>query len=81
MISKYDERLQQSKSDHQQEVQELMAKMTAQKEQTEAKYDQKRKQFKENENILQKKISEFQKENAVMTEKISSSSGLSQDLK
>lgn len=55
--------------------------MTAQKEQTEAKYDQKRKQFKENENILQKKISEFQKENAVMTEKISSSSGLSQDLK
>jgi len=43
--------------------------MNQQKEQLEAKYEQKRKAFKEQENIYQKQITEVQKEKAVLEEK------------
>ena len=43
--------------------------MNQQKEQLEAKYEQKRKGFKEQENIYQKQITEIQKEKAVLEEK------------
>ena len=43
--------------------------MNQQKEQLEAKYEQKRKAFKEQENIYQKQITEIQKEKAVLEEK------------
>jgi hypothetical protein len=44
--------------------------MNQQREQTEQKYEQKRKAFKEQENLYQKQITEIQKEKAVLDEKL-----------
>ena len=62
-------------------MQETLARLGSTKEQMDSKYEQKRRQFKEQESILLRQITEMQKEKAVLDEKLFHSESKKDEIK
>ena len=69
---KFEERLSSQKGDYQQEVLDYQTRFAQHRDQAEAKYEAKRRQFKEQEQALLRQLAESNKERAILEEKLSS---------
>ena len=69
---KFEERLSSQKADYQQEVLDYQTRFAQHRDQAEAKYEGKRRQFKEQEQALLRQLAESSKERAILEEKLSS---------
>lgn len=70
IIMRYEDRIKIDREELQREYKEKMARVTEQKEQTEAKYNAKRQAYKELENRLIKENANFERERAVLMLKL-----------
>jgi hypothetical protein len=68
-VRRYEERLKQDRDELHRDASEKVARITAEKEQAEAKYDVKRKALKDLESSVNKTNSQVEREKAVMLEK------------
>ena len=79
-VSRYEERIAQQRTEYQQDLAQTLDRLTSDKDALDMKYETKRKALKEMEQNLNKRIHEFEREEAILREKLSTAEAKIEEL-